>query len=71
MSWVNVGDLLVNVENINYIVRINPTKIVLTMSGGAKLEVVESMAVTLWNALMSERMVFYDTETPTRDFSGT
>lgn len=69
MPWVNVGNIVVNIDNIDYVEKITSTKIIITI-GSKKLEVVEMMAVTLWNYLISERLPFYDTETPTRDFSG-
>ena len=70
-NWVQVGDITLNVENINYVRRINPVLLEVNMGGGVKLEVTESMAVNLWNWIDSERLPFYDTQTQTRDFSGT
>jgi hypothetical protein len=70
MAWINVGNMIVNVDNIDYVERISPTVIVIAIRD-KKLEITETMAVTLWNYLISERLPFYDTETPTRDFSGT
>jgi hypothetical protein len=69
MPWINVGDIAVNVDNIDYVERKTPTSIVLTIRD-KKIEVTETMAVALWNYLVSERLPFYDTQTPTRDFSG-
>jgi hypothetical protein len=69
MAWINVGNMIVNIDNIDYAERVSPTLVVITIRG-IKLEITETMAVTLWNYLVSERLPFYDTVTPTRDFSG-
>jgi len=68
--WISVGDRIVNVDNIDYVERVNPALLRIYMRS-ITLEITESMAVNLWNYLISERLPFYDTVTPTRDFSGT
>ena len=70
-NWIAVGDLVVNMDNVNYVRRISSTVLELNMSGDAVLEVTESMAANVWNWVQSERLSFYDTQTQTRDFSGT
>jgi hypothetical protein len=70
-NWIAVGDITLNVDNVDYVRRVSPTELELNMSGGAKLVVTESMAVNLWNWIDSERLPMYDTTTQTRDFSGT
>lgn len=69
-NWIQVGDMTLNVDNINYVRRVSPTLLVLYMSG-VKLEITENMAVNLWNFIESDRLKFYDTENQKRNFSGT
>ena len=46
-NWIAVGDLVVNMDNVNYVRRISSTVLELNMSGDAVLEVTESMAANV------------------------
>lgn len=70
-DWVVVGDSILNVDNIEYIERKNTNCIVVYMGSGKVIELTNTMALTLWKYVDSERLKFLDLENPTRDFSGT
>ena len=70
-DWIKVGDDILNVNNIEHVKRISSSLVIVSMSSGKVIEVTNTMALTLWIYLDSERLKFYDLENPTRDFSGT
>lgn len=71
MSWIVVGESAISIDSIERVERVNPRLLHVYMRSGDLIEMTESMAVTFWNYIVSERIPFYDTVTPTRDFSGT
>ena len=70
-DWIVVGDHILNVDNIEYVERKNTNLIIVYMSSGKVIELTNTMALTLWKYLDSERLKFLDLNNPTRDFSGT
>jgi hypothetical protein len=70
-DWVKVGDDILNVDNIEYVKRLGNDLIVIYMSSGKVIELTNTVALTLWKYLDSERLKFLDLDNPTRDFSGT
>ena len=70
-DWVVVGDNIVNVDNIEYVERKNNNCIVVYMGSGKVIELTNTVALTLWKYIDSERLKFLDLDEPTRDFSGT
>jgi len=76
MTWVLVGDNIINVDNIEYVERYIPqyeTMMCLKvyMGSGKVIEITETAAIVLWKFIDGERLKFLDLENPTRDFSGT
>lgn len=70
-DWVVVGDSILNVDNIEYIERQGSSYIKIYMGSGKVIELTNTVALTLWKHIDSERLKFFDLENPTRDFSGT
>ena len=70
-EWIVVGDKILNVDNIEFVTRINGMAIIVHMTSGKSFEVTNTMASNLWKYLDGERLKFLDLENPTRDFSGT
>lgn len=70
-DWVVVGESILNVDNIEYVERVDPTSIIVYMTSGKAIEFTNTMAITLWKYLDSERLKFLDLDNPTHDFSGT
>lgn len=70
-DWVTIGDNILNVDNIEYIERKNTNCIIVYMSSGKMIELTNTVALTLWKYIDSERLKFLDLDNPTRDFSGT
>ena len=70
-DWVKVGDDILNVDNIEYVKRISPSLIIVSMSSGKVIELTNTVALSLWMYLDSERLKFLSLEDPERDFSGT
>ena len=70
-EWIVVGDKILNVDNIEFVTRVNDMAIVVHMTSGKSFEVTNTMANNLWKYLDGERLKFLDLENPTRDFSGT
>ena len=70
-DWVLVGDSIMNVDNIEYVERISHDHIRVYMGSGKIIELTNTVALTLWKFIDSERLKFLDLDEPTRDFSGT
>ena len=74
-EWVLVGDNILNVEQIEWVERIYDDKgkmsINVSMASGKVIEVTNTVALTLWKYIDSERLKFLSLENPERDFSGT
>jgi hypothetical protein len=70
-DWVKVGDDILNVDNIEYVKRLGNDLIVIYMSSGKVIELTNTVALTLWKYLDSERLKFLDLDNPTSDFSRT
>lgn len=71
MEWVKVGDQILNLDNIEFVIRTSQMAIVVHMSSGKSIELTNTMANNLWKYLDGERIKFLDLDNPTRDFSGT
>jgi hypothetical protein len=70
-DWVLVGDNIMNVDNIEYVERINHDEIRVHMGSGKIIELKNTVALTLWKFIDGERLKFLDLENPTSDFSRT
>lgn len=70
-DWVAVGDRILNIDNIEYIEKINIRRVLVHMGSGKVVELTNIAALSLWKYIDSERLKFLDLENPTRDFSGT
>jgi len=70
-DWVKIGDSILNVDTIEFIDRISVNLIRVHMGSGKIIEVTDTVALSLWKYLDSERLKFLDLENPTRDFSVT
>lgn len=70
-DWVVVGDSILNVDNIEFVERVSSDEIKVYMGSGKVIELKNTVALTLWKFIDSERLKFLDLENPTRDFSGT
>ena len=70
-NWIVVGDSVMNVDNIEYIERVNAVTIKTYMTSGKVIELSNTVAITLWKYIDGERLKFLDLDNPTRDFSGT
>lgn len=71
MTWVAVGNNMLNVRNIEYIERKSTKQVVVYMVSGKAIELTNLVALELWKYIDSERLKFLDLENPERDFSGT
>lgn len=69
-DWITVGDNILNVDNIEYVERFGATRITVHMSSGKVIELTNTMALSLWKYLDSERLKFLSLDKPTQDFSG-
>lgn len=70
-NWITVGDNILNVNNIEFVERVDSSTIRVCMGSGKVILITNTAALTLWKYLDGERLKFLDLENPTRDFSGT
>lgn len=69
-EWIEAGNNLLNIDNIDHVERIDKDSIIVYMGSGKKVELTYNLANNLWNYLVSLRVPFYDSTNPTRGFSG-
>lgn len=67
--WVEVGNKLLNADEIEYVELVAPSKLHVRMTSGMSIEITDTMATNLYNLLISERVLFLDSQFPTRGFS--
>jgi hypothetical protein len=68
-QWIEVGNKLLNVDQIEYVELVTPSKLYVYMTSGAVLEITDTMGTNLYNLLVSNKVPFLDSSYPTRGFS--
>jgi hypothetical protein len=69
-DWINIGQDLINANNIVRAKKIHANCLRLFMSDGTQLELVGNDVANVYNYIMNNRLKFLDADIPTRDFGG-